>query len=449
MLLLAVALVTGADAIVDATINDRIGSDVLTYGAGFGLIYLVAHIAVRWLAPYADPVILPAVALLNGLGLVLVRRLDLADVQNAQQTGQPIPRGDAGIQVVWTCVGVALFVVVLAVVRDHRALARYAYTLAAAGLAAIALPALLPARISEVNGAKIWIRVAGFPIQPGEFAKLGLMVFFAAFLVSKRDVLSLASRRFMGIDLPRGRDLGPLVLAWVVSVVVLIGEKELGMSLLLFGIFVVMLYVATERISWLLMGLVMFCFGTFVASELFAHVRERFTIWLDPFQFRNDAGYQIVQSLFSLGTGGLFGTGLGGGQPDLVPFAKTDFIVAAIGEELGLFGLVAMLVLYALIVTRAFRSAINVRDPFGKLLGAGLAFGLAWQVFIIVGGVTKLIPLTGLTTPFVSYGGSSLVANLAVVALMLRISDAARRPPPKPTPKPPPLAQALTEVVRG
>jgi cell division protein FtsW (lipid II flippase) len=447
LLLFAVLLVVTADAVVDATFNDTISSAVWTYGVGFALIYGVAHVVIRWLAPYADPVILPCVALLNGLGLVLIRRLDLAEAADAVQDGQPAPSGDAGVQVVWTCIGLALFVTVLLVVRDHRALARYAYTLAAAGLAFLALPALLPARFSEVNGAKIWIRVAGFSIQPGEFAKLALMVFFAAYLVQKRDVLALASRRVAGIDLPRGRDLGPVLVAWGLSLLVLVGEKDLGTSLLFFGIFVVLLYIATERTSWLLIGVGLFLVGAVIAHSLFTHVQDRVAVWLRPFDFRDDEGYQIVQSLFGLGTGGLFGTGLGGGRPETVPFAKTDFIIATVGEELGLVGLVALLVIYGLIVTRGFKAALTVRDSFGKLLASGLAFTLAFQVFIVVGGVTKLIPLTGLTTPFLSYGGSSLVANFALVALLLRISDAARRPPVKPAPRPP-LAEAMTEVVR-
>ena len=430
LLLFAVVLVVTAYSVVDATMDDSLSSAVWRYGAFFAGIYAVAHVVIRRLAPYADPLILPCVALLNGLGLVLIRRLDLAEQADAAQDGQPIPGGDASVQVVWTCIGLALFVAVLLIVRDHRALARYAYTLAAAGLAFLALPAVLPSRFSEVNGAKIWIRVAGFSIQPGEFAKLALMVFFAAYLVQKRDVLSLASRRVLGIDLPRGRDLGPVLVAWGLSLLVLVGEKDLGTSLLFFGIFVVMLYIATERTSWLLIGVGLFMAGALIAYQLFGHVQDRVTVWLHPFDYRDDEGYQIVQSLFGLGTGGLFGTGLGGGRPETVPFAKTDFIIATIGEELGLVGLVALLVIYVLVVVRGFRTALTVRDSFGKLLASGLAFVLAWQVFIVVGGVTKLIPLTGLTTPFLSYGGSSLVANFALVALLLRISDQARRPPP-------------------
>lgn len=447
MLAFACLLTVGAQSIVDLTVTGSLTVEVATFGAAFTAIWAVAHLVVRKLAPYADPLLLPAVALLSGLGLVIIHRLDLAEAAEAALDGDPVPGAQAPSQLVWALVGLVLFIAVLAIIRDHRTLARYAYTLMFVGLVALAIPAVLPSSLSEVNGAKLWILIGGFSIQPGEFAKVALICFFAAYLVDKRDVLSLASRRFMGLDFPRGRDLGPVILAWAVSLMVLIFERDLGSSLLIFGIFMVMLYVATERFSWVLIGLLMFVGGAYVAYQAFGHVRTRVDVWLDPFAYRDDAGFQIVQALFGFGTGGLFGTGLGGGRPATVPFASTDFIAAAIGEELGLFGLVALIVLFLLIVERGLRTALVVRDSFGKLLAAGLAFTLAWQVFVVLGGVMKLIPLTGLTTPFVSYGGSSLVANFALIALLVRISDAARRPAVVMTPKTD-LFDAPTQIVK-
>ncbi|HVX46968.1 MAG TPA: FtsW/RodA/SpoVE family cell cycle protein [Mycobacteriales bacterium] len=438
MLILAAIIVLSADAIVDANVKDHVSRNVLYYGAGFAALWFIAHLVVRWVAPYADPLILPIAAVLNGLGLVLIYRIRLAT------EGRKYPSSDPKQQVVWMVVGLLFFICVLLVIRNHRTLTKYAYTLAFVGLILLVLPAVLPARLSEVNGARIWIRLAGFSIQPGEFAKLALMIFFAAYLYDKRDVLSLASRKFLGLYLPRGRDLGPVLVAWLASLAVLVRETDLGSSLLFFGMFIVMLYVATERTSWLIIGLLLFAGGAFTAYHLFAHVQERVSIWLHP--FANDNGYQIAQSLFGLGTGGLFGTGLGLGHPEIVPYAESDFIVSTIGEELGMFGLVAILVLYALLVARGFRISMSVRDSFGKLLAAGLAVTIGLQVFIVTGGVTKLIPLTGLTTPFLSYGGSSLVANFGLIALLLRISDASRRPAP-PSGHQPALAEAPTEVV--
>ncbi len=418
------------------------------YAITLGAYSAVAHLAVRHFARYADPVLLPTVMLLQGLGLALIYRLDLDTKSPTERSFGPLaPRGDSGVQLIWAALGILLFVAVLMLVRDHRVLQRYTYTAGAAGLVLLAIPALLPAQYSEVNGARIWVRVAGFSIQPGEFAKLLLIVFFAGYLVVKRDVLALASRRVLGVDLPRGRDLGPIIVAWLASLAVLIAERDLGSSLLFFGVFVVLLYIATERTSWLFFGLIMFSSGAYFAYTSFGHVHRRVEIWLHPFdpEYVSGPSYQLVQSLFGFSTGGILGTGLGQGRPNIVPYANTDFILATGGEELGLTGLMAIIVLYGVIVHRGLRTALAARDSFGKLLAAGLAVIVALQVFVVVGGVTRLIPLTGLTTPFLSYGGSSLVANWALIALILRISDAARRPAPA---APPPSTDAETLVVR-
>jgi cell division protein FtsW (lipid II flippase) len=439
----AVLITVVAQCIVDVTLTGSLRPELATFGVWITVLWTIAHLVVRRWAPYADPLLLPSVALLTGLGLTVIHRLDLA----SEQIESTVTREDAPVQLIWTTLGVLLFVGLLILVRDHRLLSRYAYTLALIGMGLLALPALLPPSISEVNGAKIWIRLAGFSIQPGEFAKICLVVFFAAYLVDKRDVLALASRKVVGIELPRGRDLGPVLLAWALSILVLVFERDLGSSLLLFGIFVVMLYVATERSSWLLIGVALFAGGALIAYQIFGHVRERVDTWLNPFAYQDGAGYQLVQSLFGLGTGGLFGAGLGGGRPDQVPVAKSDFIASAIGEELGLFGLVAVIIVYLVLVERGLRTSLIVRDAFGKLLAAGLAFAVAWQVFVVLGGVTGLLPLTGLTTPFLAYGGSSLVANFVLVALLVRISDAARRPATPQAAPPPRLGEAPTEVV--
>lgn len=446
----AVLIATLAYAAVGLAVDDRLPSGTLGYGLGLGMLFLLAHVVVRRFAPHADPLILPCVALLNGLGLVMIRRLDFAAAERAAQLGNAVPSGEAPRQLVWTAVGVIGFVLVLGVIRDHTTLQRYTYTAAAAGLVLLLLPAL-PVLGQTINGARLWIRVGPFTLQPSEMAKLLLILFFAGYLVAKRDVLSLASRRVMGLDLPRARDLGPVLIAWGASLAVLIRGKDLGSSLLFFAIFVVMLYIATERTSWLLIGVALFAGGAFTAYFLFAHVERRVDTWLDPFADPDRSGFQLVQSLFGFGTGGLTGTGLGEGRPGVVPFASTDFIMAAIGEELGLVGVMAVLLVFGLIVERGLRAALSCRDSFGKLLAAGLAFSLALQVFVIVGGVTGLIPLTGVTLPWLSYGGSSIVANWMLVALLLRISDAARRPAPAPvTPDlaRQALASAETQVVR-
>jgi cell division protein FtsW (lipid II flippase) len=450
MLAFAAGLVTGALMLVETNQEQQLSLRILWYGLAYLALFGVAHAAVRAWAPYADPLILPCVALLNGLGLVMIYRLDLAYSERAVQTNHEI-NNQVPKQILWTTIALVLFLVVLRMVKDHRTLTRYGYTFGLAGLILLAMPALLPGVIAPtINGAKIWLRIGIFSIQPGEFAKILLLVFFAAFLVSKRDLFMAAGRRVAGIDLPRARDLGPIVVAWAVSVAVLVFEKDLGTSLLFFGVLLVMLYVATERAIWVGVGTVLFIGGCLIAYKTFGHVQERVQNWIDPFADYSGGGYQIAQSLFGLGEGGVGGTGLGAGRPDMVPLANSDFITAAIGEELGFIGLAALLLVYTVLAMRGLRSALAVRDTFGKLLGGGLSFALIMQVFVVVGGVTKLIPMTGITAPFLSAGGSSLLANYVLVALLLRISDAARRPQTGARPRPiaqAPLGEAHTVMV--
>jgi cell division protein FtsW (lipid II flippase) len=436
LLLVAMVIVATYLGVVEANVLDTVTPDFWMPAAILTVVFVALHVVVRFLAPYADPALLPAVALLNGLGVGFLRRLDLSDTPPAERTSLTTFAGAGGRQLAWTLAAVVGAAILLFVVRDHRAVSRYAYTLGLTGIALVMLPAVLPRRFSEINGAKLWIILPGIgQIQPGEFAKLLLVSFFAYYLVRKREVLSLASRRFLGIDFPRGRDLGPVVAVWALSLMVLVFEKDLGTALLYFGMFVVTLYIATERVSWLIIGLLLFFGGAFLAYSLgasvggpFANFYQRVQIWQDPFADPNSSGYQLVQSLLGLGTGGLFGAGPGGGEPGIVPEVHNDFIIAGFGEEIGLFGLTALLAIYLLIVERGIRAGLQVRDSFGKLLAGGLAFTLGLQVFVIVGGVSKLIPLTGQTTPFLSAGGSSLMANWLLVAMLLRISDAARRP---------------------
>ncbi|MBN1172870.1 MAG: FtsW/RodA/SpoVE family cell cycle protein [Micromonosporaceae bacterium] len=432
--------------------------------ATLAIFFLGLNVANRFLAPDADPIFLPAVALINGMGVAFLRRIDLYDDKIHDRTDYSAFSGLGFRQLLWTALSIAFAIVVLAVVRDHKSLSRYAYTLGFAGIVLVMIPAVLPARLSMVNGAKLWINFGFFSIQPGEFAKIALLVFFAYYLVRKREVLSLASKRFLGLDFPRGRDLGPVIAVWAMSLMVLVFEKDLGTSLMYFGMFVATLYIATERASWLIIGLGLFGGGVYLAYILgglvggpFANFRVRADIWLDPFSDADHKGYQLVQSLLGLGTGGLFGTGPGEGYPRKIPEVQNDFISAGLGEEIGLFGLTAILVVYLIIVFRGLRAALGVHDSFGKLFAGGLAFTLGLQVFVIVGGVSQLIPLTGQTTPFLSAGGSSLMANWILVTLLIRISDAARRPADGPTAKPggPPsaggpakLQEMATEVMR-
>ncbi len=392
-----------------------------------GVLLLVTHGVVRWQAPYADPLLLPSVAALNMLGLAMIHRLDAAAAQRAASNGSPPPTPDVYLQLTWMLVGLIAFIVVLTFVGDHRRLQRFTFTAGFAGIVLLFLP-LLPIIGTEVNGAQLWISLFGLTFQPGELAKVALTIFFAGFLVGRRHSLALVHKKILGIGIPRGKDVGPLFLVWIFALLVLILERDLGTSLLLFGLFTVMLYVATGRRSWVLIGALLLAVGGALAYRLFGHVQIRFDVWLRPFDDANGNGYQIVQSLYGLANGGIFGTGWGQGYPQLVPFAKTDFITSALGEELGLMGLIAILLLFAIIVERGARAAVATRDPFGNLFAIGLTTVIGLQTFIVIGGVTRLVPLTGLTTPFLSYGGSSLVANYIIIGILIRISNAARAP---------------------
>ncbi|MCX5560715.1 FtsW/RodA/SpoVE family cell cycle protein [Streptomyces sp. NBC_00038] len=418
LIVLAVLLCVYGYCAVGLAKNGTVPPGAAGYGAGLGVLALLAHVAVRLRAPYADPLLLPIAVLLNGLGLVLIYRLDLET-----------PRDQAApIQLIWSTLGVALFIVVVLFLRDHRVLQRYTYVSVVTALVLLTLPIFFPA----VNGARIWIRIAGFSIQPGEFAKVLLALFFAGYLAANRNALAYTGRqiwRFKRLQLPTGRVLGPIVAIWLLSVGVLVLERDLGTSLLFFGLFVILLYVATGRTGWIAVGLLLACVGAVAVGWLEPHVHSRVQDWLHPFASidAGDGPNQIAQSLFAFAAGGMLGTGLGLGHSILIGFAaKSDFILATAGEELGLIGLSAIFLLYALLVERGYRAGLTLRDPFGRLLAIGLASIVALQVFVIAGGVTGLIPLTGMAMPFLAQGGSSVVTNWIIVALLIRISDSAR-----------------------
>lgn len=441
LLAFAVLIPVFAYANVGLAMDGTLPSGMLTYGLGLGLIAGIAHLVVRKLAPYADPLMLPVCTLINGLGIVLIWRLDKSKYLARLSDGNPAA---APTQLMWSAIGVAFFLVVMIFLKDHRILQRYTYISMVVSLVLLALPMFFPAR----NGAKIWISLGPLNMQPGEFVKIVITIFFAGYLMVKRDALALASRRFMGLYLPRGRDLGPILVVWAMSILILVFETDLGTSLMFFGIFVVMLYVATERTSWIVFGLLLSAGGAVVVSQFEHHIESRVQDWLHPFASW-DAGHglnQAAQTLLAFGSGGMLGSGLGQGHSELIMFAaKSDFILGTVAEELGLAGVMAMLILYGILVERGIRTAVAARDPFGKLLAVGLSAGFALQVFVVAGGVMGLIPLTGMVLPFVAQGGSSVVTNWALVAILLKISDTARRPAPAPAPSP---DAEPTQVVR-
>jgi cell division protein FtsW (lipid II flippase) len=423
LLLLSLAVGIGAYACVGLGAQNAVPADIYGYGGWLTALIVAAHITIRMKAAYADPILLPIVAALNGLGLAMIHRIDLA-----RQAADPTAKAFAPSQLIWMSLGVLLFIVVLVTLRDHRRLQAFTYTAGLAAVVLLLLP-LVPGLGTDIRGARIWIHLGPLSFQPGEVAKVLLVIAFAGYLVLYRDALALAGRRVLFIDLPRGRDLGPILAMWLISLGILVFQNDLGSSLLFFGMFLVMLYVATERPGWLVVGGVLFVIGAYFGYLTQPHVQQRVEYWLDPFGHQQYAT-QIIDGMYGMAWGGLTGRGLGLGSPQTTPFSYSDYIVPSFGEELGLTGVIAIIVLYGLLVERGLRTALICRDNFGKLVATGLAAAVALQVFVVVGGVTKLIPLTGLTTPFLSQGGSSLVANWVIIALLLRISDQARRPPP-------------------
>ncbi|MDQ3646068.1 MAG: FtsW/RodA/SpoVE family cell cycle protein [Actinomycetota bacterium] len=420
--LLILGLIIGCGALALVALARSRGSigEATPFMVTIAALYLGAHLVIRRFARNADALVLPLVAVLNALGLTAVYRLSPNDFGPAQ--------------VQWTLFGVAIFVAAIMVVRDYRTLARYKYILGFTGVGLLLLP-MTPLG-ATINGARLWVQAGGFAFQPGEPAKICLVIFFAAYLAERKELLAIASRRIAGFHVPDLKHFGPLLVMWGLSLAVMFFEKDLGSSLLFFSIFLVMLYIATARIVYVAFGLLLFAVGAYIGYQVFDHVQSRVSVWLDVFDPRyiQDEGYQLAQSLFALATGGLFGTGLGQGRPDIIPAAHTDFIFSVIGEELGLMGTAAVVLCFMLLIGRGLKIALQARDDFGQLLAAGLVSIFAIQTFIILAGVTRLLPLTGITLPFMSYGGSSLLANFVLAALLVRIShQTADQPDPAKT----------------
>ncbi len=423
LLVIAWVLAGGAMVLVQLGALERVDMLPLQLAGGLGILTLALHIALRFVAREADAIILPVVTVLNGLGIAMIYRIDLAEGASGWAAASTR-------QMVWT--GIALVVAILAIVlvRNHRVLARYRFLAMAVAIVLLVLP-LVPGIGRTINGATVWIGVGDvLSLQPGELAKIALAIFFAGYLMTARDSLSVVGRKVLGIRFPRVRDLGPILIVWAMCMLVLIFQRDLGTSVLYFGLFLVMIYVATGRRSWMVIGVGLVALGGVAAYFTLGYVQRRIDAWVNAFDqsvYEAQGGsFQIVQGVFGMAQGGLLGTGLGLGRPDITPYANSDYIIPSLGEELGLAGVFAILALYLVLVSRGVRIGFQGPDDFTKLLGVGLAFAIGLQVFIVVGGVTRLIPLTGLTTPFLAAGGSSLLANWLIVALLLRLSDSVR-----------------------
>ena len=423
LLLFALGINAFEIAQIQLSVLEVINGEFMTYWAPIAIASLVLHVILRFKARDADSLILPLAVLLNGLGVAMIYRLDLAKLAEGATDLFAFK------QVIWTVIAIAAAAAVILYVPNHLFLRKYVYVSGAIGLVLLILP-VVPFLGRKINGASLWIGIGNFTFQPGELAKIALTVFFAGYLVQRKDSLSVTGRKLLGVQLPRARELGPILVFWLASIIVLVLEKDLGTSLLFFGLFLVMIYTATGRAIYVAVGLGMFVVSGLLVAQMGGYVQGRIDSWLNPFDPTHyDAvggSYQLVQGLFGLAHGGLTGTGLGGGIPQLVPLAESDFIITSIGEELGLIGLFAVFAVYILFVARGIRIAVNHTDDFSRLLSVGLSFVIALQCFIVIGGVTRVVPLTGLTTPLLAAGGSSLLANWIIIGLLLRISDSVR-----------------------
>jgi len=396
-----------------------LSTEMLYIIGGFMGVYAIAHVAIAFLAPYADQVMLPVVALLNAVGLVVIYRLDLAE--------RPGYGPLAERQMLWSLVGVGLMVLTLIVIRDHKSLSRYSYLLGLVGLILLALPLVWP-QPPGYEEARIWLWLGPFSIQPGEFSKILLLIFFAQLLAQKRALFTVAGKRFLGMTFPRIRDLAPILMVWAIAILIMGISNDFGPALLLFATVLGMVYFATGRASWLFIGVGLVAVGGYAVYQVSSKIQERVSNFIDPFADFDGIGNQPANALIGLSWGGITGTGLGYGHPELVPVAHSDYILAALGEELGFVGIAAVLCLFAVFITRGFRTAMQARDSYGKLLASGLALTIAIQIFVVAGGVSAMLPMTGLTTPFMSAGGSSVMANYILLGLLLRISNSANRP---------------------